>query len=693
MKKPVKVIVTPVCNEEGLGEFKCKNCTETILMAFTSTEYHTQPKFVKNLKDPTCISEGVAQYTCEACGDTWTEVIAADPSNGHAWKQDQKLSDATCYTKAEKWTYYCTLCGERKEEDVKIDEKNWIHDYDEGVRTEPTCGKDGKIVYTCKNPDCEKTKEEIIPATGNHVFVTDKYVTDSEHHWNKCENCDAQYGYEQHEFTWTEEFDNDGKSIGHKGTCKCGYTTSVEDHVLVKDGDNNKIFMDEDSHWNECSVCGAKVNKVSHTFESKKDETQHWEECTVCGYIKNKAEHDYSEWARDDAQHWKVCSCGATTEKADHAFSDDYTTDDSKHWHECECGLKKDEADHSFEDKYDETKHWKECSVCHKIKDETNHTVANKYDKDYHWTECEGCKYVSEKVAHKKVKITDAIEPTCTHGGNSEGLKCEDCGYVFVPVEYYGQLDHDVIDTWVSDANGHYHACRNCATKLDYTAHIFPDEFEVNDKEHKKVCTVCGARSSDSGAHVYPEDQYINLDDEAGTATGVCKDCGHTTDKTIETWYAKLGMIKVDGKYYYPVEGENVKNMFVQFEDGLRYFDSDGALVLTYTASGIYSMTFKKSKDINNEDCDRGVIDNAVISCGGLLVDGHGEGTYYVENGAIKPNQFVMINKNAYYFGEYGIMVTNTYLDVDNDGVNEYWFGEDGKGYKLVAKKEDDVTE
>lgn len=80
-------------------------------------------------------------------------------------------------------------------------------------------------------------------------------------------------------------------------TDKSGNVTTVsvtvyEDHQPAESWNTN-----EDSHWNECTVCGEKLNEAAHTFEWVTDKeataaeagSKH-EECTVCGYEKAAVE-------------------------------------------------------------------------------------------------------------------------------------------------------------------------------------------------------------------------------------------------------------------------------------------------------------------------------------------------------------------------------------------------------------------
>ncbi len=59
----------------------------------------------------------------------------------------------------------------RTRDEIVIVEEGCEHTWDAGKTTAATCGKDGKIVYTCTKADCGMTKTEIIPATGEHTYA------------------------------------------------------------------------------------------------------------------------------------------------------------------------------------------------------------------------------------------------------------------------------------------------------------------------------------------------------------------------------------------------------------------------------------------------------------------------------------------------------------------------------------------
>jgi len=92
---------------------------------------------------PTCTTDGYTTYTCTDCGHTYVgDTVAAE---GHKYNTDGD----------------CIIC--------------WAtcpHNYNSGVVTPPTCGKDGYTTYTCI--DCGYSyKDEGESATGEHEYGDD----------------------------------------------------------------------------------------------------------------------------------------------------------------------------------------------------------------------------------------------------------------------------------------------------------------------------------------------------------------------------------------------------------------------------------------------------------------------------------------------------------------------------------------
>ena len=141
-------------------------------------------------------------------------------------KDDAASSDPTC-GKDGKLVEVCSKCGDTKETTIPATRK---HNYvkDDAASTDATCGKDGKLVEKCSV--CGDTKETTIPATGKHTYTyTD--LKDGKNHKVECSVC----GHE----------DTEGHTWGP-------WKTTVEpDEANKKDGEMQR----------ECEYCDAHDTK------------------------------------------------------------------------------------------------------------------------------------------------------------------------------------------------------------------------------------------------------------------------------------------------------------------------------------------------------------------------------------------------------------------------------------------------
>ncbi len=146
---------------------------------FTPDEHeHDWVEIAGTRQEPTCLYGGYAQYQCSICG-TYGEADL-DPL-GHAW--DEGAVTATPQPGVEgQRTYTCTRCGEKKTEaiaalptatatpaptPVPATPPPHEHQYTVTSRTEPTCGTNGSVTYTCS---CGDSYTETLPATGQHTW-------------------------------------------------------------------------------------------------------------------------------------------------------------------------------------------------------------------------------------------------------------------------------------------------------------------------------------------------------------------------------------------------------------------------------------------------------------------------------------------------------------------------------------------
>ena len=143
---------------------------------------HDSKDLVKgSLKEATCSKAGSKVLRC-SCGETKTEEI---PKLAHKYGEWKIVEEATTEKEGLK-ERVCTVCSAKDTQKIaklkpventsnttnttpSINPPTHEHKFTvEKSREDATCAKPGKIVYKCT--ECDKTKEEIIPATGKHDY-------------------------------------------------------------------------------------------------------------------------------------------------------------------------------------------------------------------------------------------------------------------------------------------------------------------------------------------------------------------------------------------------------------------------------------------------------------------------------------------------------------------------------------------
>lgn len=191
------------------------------------------------------------------------------------------LTEPTCTEPGEQ-VKYCTDC----DYEIFTELAALGHNFVLTDTVDPTCGTDGKNIYTCDR--CDESKEEAIPATGDHAYV-ETIVTEPgcETEGVKqitCENCD---------YETTETI----PATGH-------------DYVLI--GTMEPTCGVDGLNYYQCSVCGDEKDEVipatgeHNIIEFVKTEPTCEDEglkqwiCTVCGDIEKEEAipatgHSYTE--------------------------------------------------------------------------------------------------------------------------------------------------------------------------------------------------------------------------------------------------------------------------------------------------------------------------------------------------------------------------------------------------------------
>ncbi len=263
---------------------------------------------------------------------------------------------------------------------------------------------------------------------------------------------------------------------------------------------------DADGHWHKCSRCDATDDAVAHTMKDGEIITAPTVDeqgtqkivCEVCGYESVKtlpvlAGHSAAaEWSSDEDYHWHACTahedCPELLDKAEHQWT--------------ETGRTEATATENGKVTY-------ECSVCKATKEEIlyydGHVAATEWssDKTHHWHACtahENCAEQMDKAEHDWDDGVVTKAATCAQKGERT-FTCE-CGAT--RTEDIAQLAHDFTGEWLSDAEGHWHKCKNCDAIDTKAAHDMVYKNDEASGKHHGECKACGYKGSPAD-HVWGE--------------------------------------------------------------------------------------------------------------------------------------------------------------------------------------------
>ena len=176
--------------------------------------------------------------------------------------------------------------------------------------------------------------------------------------------------------------------------------------------------------------------------------------------------------------------------------------------------------DHSYPDKWesDETKHWKECTICGTKNSETEHSGGTATCKDQ--AECGICGAAYGDLDPQNhaggTTVLDKKEPTCTKEGYTGDTWCLGC-------------NTKIADGQAVAAAGHRFGAWETVTSPNCT----------NGSSEKRTCAVCGlveTRGVDPAGHTWETD--FTVDKEAtctqdGSKSIHCKKCDARKDSTV----------------------------------------------------------------------------------------------------------------------------------------------------------------
>ncbi len=406
-----KVVTAPTCTTGGYTTYTCTRCGESHIADITEPTGHSWDEGTV-VKGAECTSDGVMEYTCTVCGETKQENIGA---TGHTFVAT--IHEPSC-TKCGWTTYTCSVCGYSYDSDHVA---ALGHNYVPTV-VEPTCTNAGYTEYTCSVCGDHYT-DNIVQPTGHKYETKEKPATCTEmgKTWEVCSVCGDTKLIDVSDplgHDWEEDWTIDVPAT-------CVEDGSMSHHCSRCDEKADVTVIPATGHtWSEWEV----TKKATCTEDGENTRT-----CDVCGETETEvipaAGHEWGEWeitkeatCTEDGEKTRTCSvCGEPETEVIPATGHDWDngtvvtaatcTEDGLMRYTCQ-----NDSSHTYTEvipatghtvsgwKYDDTYHWKVCTVCGEVISGTKSAHVDANDNDV----CDVCgKSLSDEDTDTSPKTND----------------------------------------------------------------------------------------------------------------------------------------------------------------------------------------------------------------------------------------------------------------------------------------------
>ncbi|MBR2013445.1 MAG: leucine-rich repeat protein [Clostridia bacterium] len=351
--------------------------------------------------------------------------------------------------------------------------------------------------------DCGYTR------TDAHSF-TDHYQSDEQFHWLVCDGCDKTQGTDEHS--------------GGKATCQalavCDDCGRAYGELGVCDWE---WMMDEQYHWEKCTVCGDETEKVKHSGGTPTCTTQG--NCGICGKAYGDlAEHQWYK-EKDGVNHWDDCSiCDAVKNIQPHSGPAPTTCGTQATCVDCSMPFG-EPAGHSGGTATCTGP--AVCQYCYApYGTVAPHQWVQQAGATHHWMKCKNCDATQGRVAHS------GGTATC-----KEQAKCSVCQ------KAYGELKSH---QWTNACDTECNVCKATRTPAAHKGGT------ATCKERAK-CSVCGVAYGNLAAHKFGDYVYNNdaTSQKDGTKTRTCTVCGLKQTTTAAGTKIKNPFKDVKANEYY----------------------------------------------------------------------------------------------------------------------------------------------
>ena len=478
----------PTEAEPGEKRRDCANCDayETSAIAPLDHDHSRWDVIILEAVAPTCTQTGLTEgKKCSGCGDILVEQ-AVIPATGHNYGEWYQTKAPTCTEKGSE-RHDCKNCDHYETRDIVV----LGHNYKTEV-TSPTCTEQGYTTYTCTR--CQKSYVDLYKQPLGHDlnYHAEKKPTCTEHGWNgyyTCSRCDyttykklpaTGHSYGEWYETKAPTESESGEKRRDCANCDAYETSAIapldHDHsrwdVIILDAVAPTCTQTGLTEGKKCSGCGdilveqVVIPALGHSFgewyetkaPTEAEPGEKRRDCANCDAYETETieplDHDHSRWdviileavaptcTQTGLTEGKKCSgCGEILEEqtiipsTGHSYGEWYET---KAPTEAEPGEKR-----------------RDCANCDAYETETIAPLDHEHSR---WD----------------VIILEAVAPTCTQIGLTEGKKCSGCGEILEEQIIIPALGHDytqtVIPPTTQDEGYTLHTCGRCG-------HTYKDNF------------------------------------------------------------------------------------------------------------------------------------------------------------------------------------------------------------------------
>ena len=468
------VVTSATCTEYGYITITCRNCDKTFVSGVDAEAdqylvdypfFNLAPKghsYDSVVTAPTCEAAGYTTYTCH-CGHTYTD--DETPKLGHSFKNYVYDNNATCEADGTE-TAKCDRCDvtdTKTKEDTKL---NHTYTVAYGV-----VNNELKLVYTCQNDN-------------SHVYYEDVDTTVAVPVSNEADLKTVLYAGYSVVLTADINLTNSIKLTDDK----LDVTIDLAGHTITADWESDDVvevlyIIGANVTIND-TVGGGEMKSGANGAVNSVVSALDGATLTINGGYYYSADVGDVIFARSDAENNLITNVyinGGKFEAAK-AFGGKYYVLDTRDNSEKENRgifhvtggefVNFDPANHTNDGDYTN----KVAEGYHSIKDGNVYTVS----------------------AHTTV-VDEAVAPTCTATGLTEGSHCSGCEMIFVAQDVIPALGHKDEDD--------NHVCDNgCGEKLSDCADEDPRDHECDlcglaltrceDADKNHLCDICGDKTS-----------------------------------------------------------------------------------------------------------------------------------------------------------------------------------------------------